>query len=133
MTVENESSNLSEDDPYAETDFQNAVYTNGKRRIYRRKPKTADNLISQIISRRGIAAEKSNNQLNSLWQSMVSVTIANQTKVGTVRRGILEITVSNSTLLQNLGFGKADYLEQLNQQMQNQTIKDIRFRIGSVN
>ena len=120
------------DDSYSEIDFKDAVHTTQQRRTYHRKPKNTENLINQIITRRGIAAEQSNHQLQGIWDSIVPGDVANQTKVGSVRRGILEVTVGNSGLMQVLGFSKDEYLKQLVQQLPNQNIKDIRFRIGSI-
>ena len=111
--------------PYSEIDFDDAVHTSDQRRIYRRKPKAADNLISQIITKRGIAAEQSNNQLQGIWESIVPADVANQTRVGSVKRKVLEITVSNSGLMQILGFSKTDYLEQINLELGNQNINQL--------
>ena len=132
MTGKKKSTPVNEPELFAEIDFDDAVHTSDQRRIYRRKPKTAVNLINQIISRRGIAAEKSNNQLQGIWDSIVPMEVANQTRVGTVKRRVLEITVGNSGLMQILGFSKDEYLTQLNHQLGNQDIKDIRFRIGRI-
>lgn len=116
----------------AEKDFENAATLNQQRRRYRRKPKRVLDLVNDVISRRGIAAEKSNNQLQNLWDQVVGIDIANQTKAGALRRGILEVIVSNSSLMQELGFSKPDFLEKLNQEIKHGTIKDIRFRIGRI-
>ena len=117
---------------FAEVDFDNMIHTTEQRRIYKRKPKTAVNLVNQIIARRGIAAEKSDNQLQGVWQSIVPAEIANQTRVAAVKRGILEITVSHSGLIQLLNFSKEEYLNQLKQQLGNRKLKDIRFRLGRI-
>ena len=50
---------------------------------------------------------------------------------GGLRRGTLEVVVTNSTLMQELGFQKADLLETLTRLLPDQGIKDLRFRVGS--
>lgn len=116
----------------SELDFQNAADLTQKRRVYSRKPKKAQLLINNIIARRGIAAEKSNQKLQNVWDSVVGMDVANQTKVASVRRGTLEVIVANSSLMQLLSFSKHEYKEEINQQMQNEEIKDLRFRIGRI-
>ena len=117
---------------YDEKDFTNANDLTNARRIYRRRPKTARNLVSDVITRRGIAAEQSNHELQGVWDSIVGMDIANQTKIGSIRRGVLNIEVSNSSLLQHLEFSKHEFKDLINQQMRKAEIKDLRFRIGSI-
>ncbi len=121
---------VSEEKSEAELDFRNADELNQQRRVYNRKPKQARDVINNVIARRGIAVEKSNHQLQNVWDSVVGMDIANQTKLGNLRRNILEIIVTNSSLMQILGFNKHQYIEKLNQEMRTGEIKDIRFRIG---
>ena len=118
--------------PESELDFQNAAELTQQRRIYKRKPKTAKYLINNIIARRGIAAEKSNQKLQNTWDSIVGMDLANQTKVASVKRGVLEVIVANSSVMQFLSFSKHEYKEQINQQMPNEEILDLRFSIGRI-
>jgi len=116
-----------------EKDFDNAQELTDSRRIYARKPKRALNLINDLISRRGIAAQKSDAKLQGVWDGVVGMDIANQTRVANLRRGILTVDVANSSLMQMLEFKRQDYLQEINQQLQSTGIKNLRFRIGSIN
>jgi predicted nucleic acid-binding Zn ribbon protein len=120
-------------DNQSEFDFRNAVDQGRRRRIHRRRPKQAKDLVNLVITRRGIAAEQSTHQLQQVWDSIVGVDIANQTKTGSVRRGELEIIVANSSLMQLLSFQEKDYLTKINQNMRKAAIRKLRFRIGSIN
>jgi len=45
---------------------------------------------------------------------------------------MLEVTVANSTLMQELGYQKSDILSSLSQLLPDQKIRDLRFRVGSI-
>ena len=116
---------------FTEEDFDVVVRQNQKRRIYRRKPKKALDLVSHIVAKRGIAAQQSSRRLQDLWDTAVGVDVANHTVVGSIRRGQLEVTVANSSLLQSLSLQKQPILKKI--QMQIPEIKNLRFRIGRIN
>lgn len=118
---------------FAELDFTHAVELNQQRRIHGRKPKRVRDLINDIITRRGIAAEQSNQELQSAWDAAAGLDIANQTRIGTLRRGVLEIVVDNSSLLQLVSFEQERLLEQINHQLRKAEIKRLQFRVGSIN
>lgn len=113
-------------------DLQRAIQLTDQRRVYRRRAKPIGELLNHLIIRCGIAAEKSQDELNNRWQLAVGPAYAGQTRVGKLRRGILEIWVLHSSLLQELVFAKDDYLQQLNQTPNTTKIRDLRFRIGGV-
>jgi predicted nucleic acid-binding Zn ribbon protein len=58
--------------------------------------------------------------------------LARFTRPGQVRRGVLEVTVSNSTIVQELTFQKERILAVLRAKRPDARIRDLRFRIGSV-
>ena len=116
--------------PTTEEDFQVVVRQNQQRRVYKRKPKRPADLLSHIVAKRGIAAQQSNRRLQDLWDSTVGVDFANSTIVGTLKRGSLEITVANSSVLQALSFQKDKILKKIQTQMAE--IKGLRFRIGRI-
>ncbi len=118
---------------FAELDFKHAVELNQRRRIHGRKPKRVRDLINDIITRRGIAAEQSNHELQGAWDSAAGMDIANQTRIGSLRRGVLEIVVDNSSLLQMVSFDQVRLLEQINHQLRKADIKRLQFRVGSIN
>lgn len=115
-----------------EKDFDDAKTLTDSRRIFARRPKRALNLVNDLISRRGLAAEKSDAKLQGVWDGVVGMNIANQTRVASLRRGVLVVDVSNSSLMQMLEFKRQDYIQEINEQLQS-SIKDLRFRIGSIN
>jgi hypothetical protein len=52
--------------------------------------------------------------------------------VAAVRRGKLEILVASSTLAQELTFRKPTLLESLRKSLPDETISELRFRVGPI-
>ena len=84
------------------------------RRHYARKPKKIADVLAQLITTRGYGRFQSD------------------TRPGRIRRGTLDVTVTNSTVVQELTFQKQQILSQLKTAMPDANIRDIRFRIGSI-
>ncbi|MCH2177606.1 MAG: DUF721 domain-containing protein [Mariniblastus sp.] len=122
--------NPSED--YSELDFDNAQDQVQRRQIYKRRIKTASSFIGQIMARRGIAQEQTSNELAEIWAQVVGVSFTGHTRLGNLKRGTLEIFVANSMISQQLSFKKKNILEQIQKQLPNNKIRDLRFRIGSI-
>jgi predicted nucleic acid-binding Zn ribbon protein len=96
-------------------------------------PKKLGDVLAQLVARRGYAREQSGAALDTAWRQAAGEQIAKYTCPGNMRGGILEVTVANNLLVQELGFQKADILERLAQLAPNQKIRDIRFLVGQVN
>ena len=58
--------------------------------------------------------------------------MASYSRLGNIRRGVVEVTVSNSTVLQELTFQKTELLKKITTALPDQKIRDLRFRVGSV-
>ena len=116
----------------AEQEFEDAAFHISQRQVFKRQAKKASDLISHVLARSGVANQEGDNQLQAAWDSIVGITIANSSRVGGLRRGVLEIMVSNSSLLQQLSFKKHEIVQELQEQFPQNTIRDLRFRIASV-
>ena len=114
----------------ATEDLENAIRLNERRRVYKRKPKQVRDLLNHIVASRGLAAVESSSQLQRIWDDAVGVKLANQTLVGALKRGTLEIVVANSSLMQQLSFKKRELLKQIKASAPE--IKSLRFRIGKI-
>jgi hypothetical protein len=67
------------------------------------------------------------------WQSAVGEPLSKFTQAGLLKRGALEILVANSVLVQELSYRKTEILAKLCQLLPDQNIRDLRFRVGSIN
>ena len=122
---------MSDKESYDELDFSNASELVGKRRRYFRRPKRPADLLGQLMARKGFSQQESKNDLSDVWGSLVGESLSGKTRVGLLKRNVLEVYVSSSAVNQQLTFKKAQLLKQLKQQLPKENIKDIRFKIGS--
>jgi predicted nucleic acid-binding Zn ribbon protein len=97
-----------------------------------RGPQPVGDILSEILARRGCARVQSVEALEAAWAKAAGELTAKYTQVGGLRRGALEITVSHSTLMQELRFQKEELLEKLAGQYPEGEIRDLRFRVGNV-
>ncbi|HVT30861.1 MAG TPA: DUF721 domain-containing protein [Lacipirellulaceae bacterium] len=103
-----------------------------QRRHHARKPKRVADVLSQLITTRGYGRIQSDANLAFAWQQAAGPTIAKYTRAGRLRRGILDVTAGNSIIVQELTFKKRQILAQLQTQLPDAAIRDIRFRIGNI-
>lgn len=101
--------------------------------VYRpKRPKAIADVLSELMARRGYARVQAQDALAEAWVKVVGEELARSTRVGGRRRGVLEIIVAHSTLVQELAFQKAAILQKLDKQIPEETIRDLRFRVGVV-
>lgn len=117
---------------YDELDFSNATDLVGKRQRFRRRPKRSSDIIAQMMARQGYAQNQSNDELNEAWEVAVGPTRVRNTKAGRISRGILEVHVASSAAMNRLSFEKQKLLSAMQQQLPQNKIKDIRFKLGNV-
>ncbi|MFZ1933648.1 MAG: DciA family protein [Thermoguttaceae bacterium] len=97
-----------------------------------RGPQTIGNVLSELMSRRGYARIQSAAAYDAAWAEAAGPLAAKYTRPGQVRRGILEVIVANSTLMQELGFQKQDLLDALAKLLPDEGIEKLRFRVGNI-
>jgi predicted nucleic acid-binding Zn ribbon protein len=95
-------------------------------------PRPIADVLAQLMARRGYANEKSSAALHDAWQQAVGEPMKRFTQAGLIKRGALEVTVANSMLVQELGYRKAELLATLGQLLPDQTIRDLRYRVGNI-
>lgn len=93
-------------------------------------PEPIGTILGEMIARRGLARVREHEQLEGVWREAVGQPAARHTRVGAVRRGVLEVLVSNSVLLQELaGFRKQELLGRVRRALNSDAIRDLRFRL----
>ena len=95
-------------------------------------PKPMRNVMSQLLAKRGYAQVQTAAGCEAAWREAVGDTLAGHTRTGNVRRGVLEVLVRNSSVLQELSFLKAKAVRTLTKLIPEQQIKDLRFRVGTL-
>lgn len=101
-------------------------------RFITRQPKRASDVIAQLMIRRGYGRFESNRSLQESWADAVGPALAKAARIGKVRRGVLDVVVANSVLLQELKFIQQQLLQRLAELEPEQNIRSLRFTTGNV-
>jgi predicted nucleic acid-binding Zn ribbon protein len=105
---------------------------------YRRKrvrilpPRPMRDVMSQLLAKKGYAHVQTASACQEAWLEAVGQKVAADTRAGTVRRGVLEVLVRNSSVVQELSFQKSKIVKTLAQLVPEQKIRDVRFRVGTI-
>ncbi len=95
-----------------------------------RQPKKVGNVIARLMQRRGYAQIENARRLEEAWKSVIG-DFASTTRVGSVRRGTLEVWVASSLMMQEMTFQKKRILQAMRQAYPEGKISKIRFRIST--
>jgi predicted nucleic acid-binding Zn ribbon protein len=94
-------------------------------------PEPLGDILSRLFTARGWGRQQERLRLEQAWADTIGPKEGEHTRVGGLRRGVLEIEVDNAVLLQELAhYHKRRLLERLRQQLTGVTITDLRFRAG---
>ena len=99
----------------------------------RRGPRALSDILGELFTVRGYGRLRASSELEEVWNTAVGEPLCHQTRMGDVRRGVLSVTVSHPTLLEELAaFRKPELLQALRTGAPGTMIHDIRFRVGPV-
>jgi predicted nucleic acid-binding Zn ribbon protein len=113
------------------TDF--AQHREAAQRYYHgRAPKPIGNVLAQLVSRRGYAQIRAAGERDEAWQKVAGEELARVTQVSALRRGVLEVLVANSLLMQELTFRKEQLLADLQAALPEAGVKQLKFKIGRI-
>ena len=103
-----------------------------RRQFYSKGPQPIAETLSVLLARRGYACVEAAAERDEAWKAVVGEKMAHYSRMGNIRRGVLEVMVCNSAVLQELTFQKKQLLEKIVVALPDQKIRDLRFRIGVV-
>lgn len=99
----------------------------------RRGPRPLSEILGELFTVRGYNRLQARQELEEAWNAAVGEPDCHRTRLGEVRRGVLNVTVAHSTLLGELAaFRKPDLLAALRLHAPTAAIHDIRFQIGVI-
>jgi hypothetical protein len=101
-----------------------------KRQRFPRRAKPIGEVLSRLMSRRGYAQVQQTTDLQAAVGQAVGKFLAKHCRPGKLSRGVLEIHVRNSSVLQELTFQKKQVLSKLAQT--EKKIRDLKFRVGQI-
>ncbi len=96
-------------------------------------PEILGEILSRLFAARGWGRRQAQLQLEEAWAEVIGPKGAAHTRVGNLRRGVLEVLVDSPVLLQELAqYQKRSLLEQLRCRLPDNSFNDLRFRVGLV-
>src|SRR5262249_15778195 len=94
------------------------------------RPERLAQVLSRLFTLPGWGAKQTRLKLEAAWRRAAGDAVFERTKLGAIRRGVLEVLVADTVLHQELAFAKRRLLDGLAQDLGSQ-VKELRFRIGS--
>lgn len=92
-------------------------------------PRSIGSVVSRLLARTGYDQEQATSGLATAWEQVAPEAFRGCSQAGLVRRGVLEVFVSHSALVQEMGFHKRDLLSRLAAIVPAEGITDIRCRL----
>jgi hypothetical protein len=92
-------------------------------------PRTIGSVMSRLLARTGYDREHGSDVLAAAWQQAAPASMQGNSQAGLVRRGVLDVFVSHSALVQEMGFHKREVLARLWELVPAEGITDIRCRV----
>jgi predicted nucleic acid-binding Zn ribbon protein len=96
-------------------------------------PQKIGDVLSRLISQRGYARTQGVNTEAAIWAEIAGPQLATLTRPGELKRGVWEIFVANNLVVQELTFTKAQLLSQVQAKLPQHQIRDLRFKVGTMN
>ncbi|MGC4006410.1 MAG: DUF721 domain-containing protein [Pirellulales bacterium] len=95
-------------------------------------PQKLADVLSRLIAQRGYARVQGVAAEAEAWAAVAGPAIAKLSRVGELKRSVLEIHVSNNILVSELGYQKAKLLDGLREKLPQHKLKDLRFKVGAI-
>lgn len=96
------------------------------------QPKRIGSIVADLVARRGYARMIAATTCREAWAMAAGPQLVKFSRPGEIRRGVLEVLVANSTMLQEITFQKATILQKLIELLPDEKIRDVKFRVGPI-
>jgi hypothetical protein len=92
------------------------------------QPSRLGHLLQRIVRTKGLAEQTSGQELNEIWKAAAGERVAARSYVRRLRSGVLEIGVSNGTILEELrSYLQHELLTTMQQRNPERQIKSLKF------
>ena len=117
---------------HQDDDERNLLDDYRRKQVRIRPPQKMGDVLSQLLAKRGYAQVQTVAACEAAWQQAAGVRFGKDSRPGNVRRGVLEVLVRNSAVLQELTFMKAQLIKQLTVLAPEQKVRDVKFKVGTI-
>jgi predicted nucleic acid-binding Zn ribbon protein len=104
----------------------------GRPTAEQRHPERIGEVMSRLLARTGYAQTLISAEWEQAWSKAAGPELGAHSRPSRLRRGVLEVMVRNSTVLQELAYRKREIVDQLGAEMPEDTVHDLRFRVGTI-
>ena len=94
-------------------------------------PLSIGRVMNRLMARAGYDREQGSAAVDAAWAEAAPVMIRGSSRPGSIRRGVLDVFVSHSAHVQELGFHKQAIISRLQQLLPDSGITSIRCRLQS--
>ncbi len=94
------------------------------------RPKSVSSILDRLLIERGYAAEQSTQLIQDQWRIAVGDALFEQSRIGKIQRGVLQVHALNAIVMAELGYSKSKALKHLQSALPSFKIKDIRFLLN---
>ena len=101
-----------------------------KATVSRVKPRSVSSILDRLIVERGYASEQSAQIIQDQWLAAVGEVLFQQSRVGKIQRGVLQVYALNTIVMAELGYAKQSALKHLQRSIPEFKIKDIRIQLN---
>ncbi len=116
----------------AEDDFDQILREAQQRQVHPKIPQRIGEVMNRLLARKGYAQIQQAQQWDAAWVAVAGDRLSAASRVSRHNRGVLEIIVRNSSVLQELTFQKQTLLKKLRSAADVPSIRDLRFRVGEI-
>lgn len=96
------------------------------------QPRHIGDVLSQLLARRGYARVQSGGACGEMWRQAAGEALASCSRATQVKRGVLEVVVENSLVMQEIGFQKTALVKRMAELLPGEGIRDLRCRVGAL-
>lgn len=93
-------------------------------------PRKIGSIVNQLMARRGYAQVQSASEMEAIFLKVLGNPLSKACTPGHVKRGTLDVAVTDSVVVQELSFQKRQLLKALQKEFPQTGITDIRFRVS---
>jgi hypothetical protein len=94
------------------------------------RPKSVSSILDRLLTERGYAAEQSTQLIQDQWRIAVGDALFEQSRIGKIQRGVLQVYALNAIVMAELGYSKSKALKHLQSALPGFKIRDIRFLLN---